>query len=203
MAAETVFIVDDDESIRDSLTWLLEAVDLAVKTFDSAEAFLEQNQGDTIGCLILDVRMSGMSGLELLNKLVQQECTLPIIILTGHGDVPMAVRAMSDGAFYFVQKPVNGPELLAKVREALEMSHKLLPRKRKTEAVRERYSALTRRESEVMEMIISGAANKVIAAELGIVERTVEVHRHRVMEKMKARSVADLVQMNQILQSGN
>jgi len=203
MTSETVFIVDDDESIRDSLTWLLEAVELEVKTFDSAEAFLEQHRGDTVGCLILDVRMSGMSGLELLNKLIQQECALPVIILTGHGDVPMAVRAMSDGAFYFVQKPVNGPELLTKVREALERSRKLLPRKQETEALRGRYSTLTQREREVMGMIISGTANKVIAAELGIVERTVEVHRHRVMEKMKARSVADLVQMNQMLQPTN
>ena len=200
MTTETVFIVDDDESIRDSLTWLLGAVDIEVKTFSSAEAFLGQHQDDTIGCLILDVRMSGMSGLELLDTLVKQECTLPIIILTGHGDVPMAVRAMSDGAFYFVQKPVNGPELVAKVREALAMSHKLLPKKQETETLRGRYSALTKREREVMEMIISGAANKVIAIELGIVERTVEVHRHRVMEKMQARSVADLVQMHQMLQ---
>ncbi|MCG8429535.1 MAG: response regulator [Chromatiales bacterium] len=199
MTTETVFIVDDDESIRDSLTWLLEAVDLNVRTYESAEAFLEQNPHDVIGCLILDVRMSGMSGLELLNKLVDQQCTLPIIILTGHGDVPMAVRAMSDGAFYFVQKPVNGPELVAKVREALAISHKLLPRKQESDALKERYNTLTKREREVMAMIISGAQNKVIAADLGIVERTVEVHRHRVMEKMQAHSVADLVQMNQRL----
>lgn len=197
---ETVYIVDDDESIRDSLTWLLNAADLEVETFDSADAFLEQPQTDQVGCLILDVRMPGLSGLELLDKLIQQECTLPIIILTGHGDVPMAVRAMSDGAFYFVQKPVNGPILIEKIREALDVSRKLLPKKQETQALKKRYATLTRREREVMILIIAGSANKVIAAELGVVERTVEVHRHRVMEKMKARSVASLVKMHQILQ---
>ncbi len=199
MQSDTVFIVDDDASIRDSLTWLLEAVDIDVKSFDSAEAFLEQHLEDTSGCLILDVRMAGMSGLDLLSTLVSQESTLPVIILTGHGDVPMAVRAMSDGAFFFVQKPVNGTSLVLKVREALEQSHKLLPRKQELKRLKARYNTLTKRERQVMEMIISGAANKVIAIDLGIVERTVEVHRHRVMEKMQARSVADLVQMEQRL----
>ncbi|WP_260295735.1 response regulator transcription factor [Sedimenticola hydrogenitrophicus] len=196
---EMVHIIDDDDSIRSSLTWLLEAVDIPATSYDSAEAFLPALKPDSIGVLILDVRMPGMSGMQLLERMVQQGSTLQIIILTGHGDVPMAVRAMSNGAFYFIQKPVNGPQLVEKVREAMLKSRIAYSQKIRLDDVRGRVERLTPREREVMELIVSGHANKVIAAELGVVERTVEVHRHRVMEKMEAASVADLVIMQQII----
>lgn len=196
---ETVYIIDDDPSIRASLTWLLDAVDIPSETFESAEAFLEAVDGDGIGVLILDVRMSGMSGIELLEQMTTNASTLQIIILTGHGDVPMAVRAMSTGAFYFIQKPVKGPELVEKVRAAMEKSRISFRQKTLADDLKTRYERLTPREKEVMALIVSGYANKVIAAELGVVERTVEVHRHRVMEKMEAASVADLVLQQQTL----
>lgn len=194
-----VHIIDDDASIRSSLTWLLESVDIPVTSYDSAEAFLQGMRPDSIGVLILDVRMPGMSGLQLLERLIQLDSTLQIIILTGHGDVPMAVRAMSRGAFYFIQKPVNGPQLVVKVREAMRQSQAAHARKTRNNQIREKLARLTPREHEVMEQIVRGHANKVIAAELGVVERTVEVHRHRVMEKMEAASVADLVIMLQFI----
>ncbi|AKH19124.1 response regulator transcription factor [Sedimenticola thiotaurini] len=196
---ELVHIIDDDASIRSSLTWLLEAVDIAARSYDSAEAFLADLEPISVGVLILDVRMPGMSGMQLLEHLVAQESTLQIIILTGHGDVPMAVRAMSHGAFYFVQKPVNGPQLVEKVREAMLKSRAAYSQKIRLDDIKTRFERLTPREREVMGLIVSGCANKVIAAELGVVERTVEVHRHRVMEKMEAASVADLVMMQQTL----
>ncbi len=197
--SELVYIIDDDASIRSSLTWLLEAVDIDARSYDSAEAFLADLEPVSIGVLILDVRMPGMSGMQLLEQLVAQESTLQIIILTGHGDVPMAVRAMSHGAFYFIQKPVNGPQLVEKVREAMQKSRAAYGQKVRQDDIKARFDRLTPREREVMGLIVSGCANKVIAAELGVVERTVEVHRHRVMEKMEAASVADLVVMQQTL----
>lgn len=197
--SELVYIIDDDASIRSSLTWLLEAVDIDARSYDSAEAFLADLEPVSIGVLILDVRMPGMSGMQLLEQLVAQESTLQIIILTGHGDVPMAVRAMSHGAFYFIQKPVNGPQLVEKVREAMQKSRAAYAQKIRLDDTKTRFARLTPREREVMGLIVSGCANKVIAAELGVVERTVEVHRHRVMEKMEAASVADLVVMQQTL----
>lgn len=197
--SELVYIIDDDASIRSSLTWLLEAVDIDARSYDSAEAFLADLEPVSIGVLILDVRMPGMSGMQLLEQLVAQESTLQIIILTGHGDVPMAVRAMSHGAFYFIQKPVNGPQLVEKVREAMQKSRAAYAQKIRLDDTKARFARLTPREREVMGLIVSGCANKVIAAELGVVERTVEVHRHRVMEKMEAASVADLVVMQQTL----
>lgn len=199
---EMVAIIDDDASIRSSLTWLLEAVDIPARSYDSAEAFLADLDPVSVGVLILDVRMPGMSGMQLLEQLVAQQSTLQIIILTGHGDVPMAVRAMSHGAFYFVQKPVNGPQLVEKVREAMRKSRIAYSQKIRTDETQARLERLTPREREVMKLIVSGCANKVIAAELGVVERTVEVHRHRVMEKMEAASVADLVVMQQLLAPG-
>jgi FixJ family two-component response regulator len=195
-----VYIIDDDESIRSSLTWLLEAVEIAAQGYASADAFLRSRREEGVGVLILDVRMPGMSGMQLLEQLVRQGSPLQIIILTGHGDVPLAVRAMSHGAFYFIQKPVNGPQLVTKVRQAMARSRTVYLRRVKAGEVQARFERLTPREREVMNLIVSGHANKVIAAELGVVERTVEVHRHRVMEKMEADSVADLVMQQQLLQ---
>jgi FixJ family two-component response regulator len=198
--AEMVYVIDDDESIRTSLTWLLEAVEIPVQGYASADAFLRSREEEGVGVLILDVRMPGMSGMQLLEQLVRQGSPLQIIILTGHGDVPLAVRAMSHGAFYFIQKPVNGPQLVTKVRQAMARSRTVYLRRVKAGEVQARFERLTPREREVMNLIVSGHANKVIAAELGVVERTVEVHRHRVMEKMEADSVADLVMQQQLLQ---
>ncbi len=188
-----VFIVDDDGSVRHSLRWLLESVKLQVETFSSAEEFLQNVDTDHAGCLILDVRMPGMDGLELQQALMARTSTLPIIILTGHGDVPMAVRAMSEGAFDFVQKPFNGPQLLERVKAAITRSQQLLQEKTTCARLQSCYETLTPRERQVMDMIVSGKANKVIAAEMGIGQRTVEVHRHHVMEKMRAHSVAELI----------
>jgi len=189
----TVFVVDDDASIRDSLRYLLESVRLTVETFESADRFLQQVDTDQAGCLILDVRMPGMTGLELQEALLARTSTLPIIILTGHGDVPMAVRAMSRGSFDFVQKPFNGPQLLERVQAAIALSQQLLADKSCRTEILSRYKSLTFREEEVMAMIVAGKANKVIAIEKGVTVRTIEVHRHRVMEKMQVRSVAELV----------
>jgi len=189
----TVFVVDDDPCIRDSLRFLLEAIKLDVETFESAEAFLQQVDTDHAGCLILDVRMPGMTGLELQEALLARTSTLPIIILTGHGDVPMAVRAMGQGSFDFVQKPFNGPQLREKVQAAIAHSQELLSKKSSRTEIMSRYDTLTPREKEVMAMILAGKANKVIAIEMKVALRTIEVHRHRVMEKMQVRSVADLI----------
>lgn len=197
----TVFVVDDDESIRHSLRYLLESVKLKVETFESADHFLQQVNTDQAGCLILDVRMPGMTGMELQEALLARTSTLPIIILTGHGDVPMAVRAMSKGSFDFVQKPFNGPQLLERVRAAIAHSQQLLADKTSHLEIKSRYETLTRREKEVMEMIIAGKANKVIAYDMEVSMRTVEVHRHRVMEKMQVRSVADLIHLAMQLQT--
>ncbi len=188
-----VFVVDDDESVRHSLCWLLESVKLKVVAFSSAEEFLENVDTDHAGCLILDVRMPGMNGLELQQTLTAKTSTLPIIMLTGHGDVPMAVRAMSKGAFDFVQKPFNGPQLLEQVKAAIELSHELLEKKTQQHRLISCYQTLTPRERQVLGLIIQGKANKLIAVEMGITQRTVEVHRHRVMEKMQAQSVAELI----------
>ncbi len=189
----TVFIVDDDPSIRHSLSWLLESVKLNVEAFASAEEFLQQVGIDRIGCLILDVRMPGMSGLELQEALMARAMILPVIILTGHGDVPMAVRAMANGAFDFLQKPFNGPQLLERINAAISKSRELWQEKTSEAEVLSRYQTLTPRERQIMEMIVAGKANKVMAFDLGISLRTVEVHRHRVMEKMAAKSVAELI----------
>lgn len=199
----TVFIVDDDESIRHSLRWLLESAKLSVEDYPSADEFLYHVDTDHVGCLILDVRMPGMSGLELQEALLEKTSTLPIIILTGHGDVPMAVRAMSQGSFDFVQKPFNGPQLLERVQSAIEYSQRLSQEKSTRTEILKRYETLTPREQQVMGHIVSGSANKVIAIDMDIGLRTVEVHRHRVMEKMQARSVADLVHYHLQLNPGN
>ncbi|MFT6311475.1 MAG: FixJ family two-component response regulator [Porticoccus sp.] len=190
-----VYIVDDDEAVRESLALLLDSMDQNCQSFNSAVGFLDSYSGNMTGCLVLDIRMPGMNGLELQKQLNVQGCILPIIFVTGHGDVPMAVEAMQHGAVDFIQKPYREQDLLDKInmalaldetnREALEHRHKII----------EKLAALTPREKQVMEMMVDGKANKVIAIDLGISQRTVEIHRSRVMEKMATNSLAHLVKM--------
>lgn len=197
-----VYIVDDDEAVRESLALLLDSMDQNCQSFNSAGDFLYAYSGDMTGCLVLDIRMPGMNGLELQKQLNVQGSILPIIFVTGHGDVPMAVEAMQHGAVDFIQKPYREQDLLDKInmaialdennRDALEHRHKII----------EKLSALTPREKEVMEMMVNGNANKVIAIDLGISQRTVEIHRARVMEKMETNSLAHLVKMVVAVENG-
>jgi len=197
---ETIFIVDDDESVRHSLQWFLEALPNKILTFASAEIFLDKVEAGSCGCLILDVRMPGIDGLELQRRLNQLQSTLPIIMLTGHGDVPMAVNAMSEGAFDFIQKPFDGPYLLDKLQQALAISRLNCQQRQQKESLLKQLSNLTRREREVMALVTEGLQNKVIAHQLGIVLRTVEVHRHNLMEKLTVRSVCELVKIKLLAQ---
>jgi two-component system response regulator FixJ len=192
----TVFIVDDDDAVRDSLDLLLTAEGFDVRSFESGDAFLEANPDDTVGCILLDIRMPGTSGIEVQDELVKRESALPVIFITGHGDVPMAVDAMHKGAFDFIQKPFRNEELMERVGQALTASIADQDAKKRRQEARERYATLTPREREVMDMVAQGAANKVIAMDLDLSQRTVEIHRSRVMEKMGARSLAALVKMS-------
>ncbi len=191
----TVFVVDDDQAMRNSLKWLIESVSMQVETFDSANAFIQSYYPGRSGCLLLDVRMPGMSGLELQEYLRINQIAIPVIIITGHGDVPMAVRAMKAGAVDFIEKPFNDELLLESIRHAMALD----ARQRDTQAQRAeiatRLARLTPREHEVMVMVTNGQANKEIANTLGVSSKTVEAHRARVMEKMEADSLAELVRM--------
>lgn len=188
----TLFVVDDDQAVRDSLCFLAEAAGIRAQTFESAQAFLDAYD-DSPGCLVTDIRMPGMNGLDLQEHLRAAGFTLPIIVLTGHGDVPAAVRALKAGATDFVEKPFEPERLLALVRESLTADLVTREASDRRADIRARLDELTRREREVMEHVVTGEANKVIAIELGISERTVEIHRGRVMRKMAVRSVAELV----------
>ena len=191
----TVFVVDDDDAVRDSLMDLVDSVGLNAEEFASAQAFLDSYDEKRPGCLVLDIRMPGMSGLDLQDRLSDIGSVLPIIFITGHGDIPMAVRAMQRGAVDFIQKPFRDQELLDRINIALEKGNQSFAVQEQMEEFATRLSSLTQREREVMEMIVNGKANKVIAIDLGLSQRTVELHRARVMEKMKARTLADLVRM--------
>lgn len=190
-----VFVVDDDAAVRESLEMLIESVGHTVQTFASAVDFLEAWTPDRTGCLVLDVRMPGMSGLELQQRLKEKEGRIPIIFITGHGDVPMAVSSMKAGAVDFIQKPFRDQELLDRIAEALDLGARAFHRRAMKEQILERAEVLTPREYEVMERVVAGDPNKAIAAELGLSERTVEVHRAHVMAKMRADSLPDLVRM--------
>ncbi len=192
---QKVFIVDDDEAIRDSLRWLLETDHLRVECFASAEDFLAALDAADEGCLILDVRMPGMSGLELHERLCQQGNHLPVIFMTGHGDVPMAVAAMQRGACDFVQKPFSDDDLLARIRRALSVDSQLAAQRRRDEAMLANARQLSPREYEVMRLVVDGKLNKQIADTLNISMKTVEAHRARVMEKMGTRSLVELVRV--------
>jgi len=195
MNESTVFIVDDDEAIRDSLRWMLKSRGVASRSWDSAEAFLEAYDGAMQGCLVLDIRMEGMSGLELFDRLRALECPLPVIFLTGHADVPMAVAALKKGAHDFVEKPFNDNDLVDKIAAALAKAAILRDRSAAVQSLTHRLATLSQREREVMDLILAGKANKVIADDLRIAMRTVEVHRARVLEKMGVRSAVELSQL--------
>jgi FixJ family two-component response regulator len=194
MSEPIVFVVDDDDAVRSGISLLLRSAGLASKMYPSADAFITAYDPSMGGCLLLDVRMPGISGLELQERLRDRGIELPIIMLTGHADVPMAVRAMKHGAIDFLQKPFNDQLLLERIRQALELDRKHRERRLAIEEWRRRYEQLSARERDVMNLIVAGKANKVIACDLNISERTVEVHRRRVMEKMGVKSVAELVQ---------
>lgn len=191
----TVFVVDDDEAMRSSLKWLIESTGMRVQTFDSADAFLTGYAPDWAGCLLLDVRMPGMSGIELQAYLARAEYRLPVIIITGHGDVAMAVKAMRAGALDFIEKPFHDEDLLRSIRRALEADTQARVLWLQHAEVLARLAELTPREHEVMDLVTAGRSNKDIATALGVSAKTVEAHRAKVMDKMQAGSLADLVRM--------
>lgn len=190
-----VYIVEDDDAVRDSLQMVLESVGYATRAFSSATEFLDHYDSALSGCIVLDIRMPGMSGMELQRKLNERNSILPIIFVTGHGDVPMAVEAMQQGAIDFVQKPYREQELLEKVERALALERESRDSLAQKRTIQERLASLTPREHEVLKLMVEGRANKVIAIDLDISQRTVEIHRARVMDKLKARSLAHLVRM--------
>lgn len=192
--AGRIFIVDDEEAIRDALKWLLESCRFEVETFACGEAFLAAWRPEWDGCLLLDVRMPGMSGLELFERLKERECTLPVIFLTGHGDIAMAVEAMHRGAADFIEKPASDNQLVEKITLSLEKAAQRRQRTVGAETLRTRLRTLTSRETEVMRLILAGRLNKHIADELNISMRTVEVHRAHVLEKMGVHSAVELAQ---------
>ena len=196
-----VFVVDDDPSIRSSLKFLMSSVGLQVEGFDSADALLKRNLPDAPSCLVLDVRLRGLSGLDFQRQLAARNCHIPIIFITGHGDIPMSVRAMKAGAVEFLTKPFRDQDLLDAVRIALEKDRERRERKKEVSDLKERYKSLTPREQEVISMVVSGMLNKQIADQLATAENTVKVHRSRAMEKMQAQSVAELVKMIDKLES--
>ncbi len=191
----TVFLVDDDEAIRDALGWLLQSRDLSCRSFPSAEAFLAQWNAELAGCLLLDIRMDGMSGLELFDRLLELGNRLPVIFLTGHGDVPMAVSSLKKGAFDFVEKPFDDNELVNRVLEAIALDSKRQAAEASSGSLKGRLESLTSREKQVMALILAGKFNKVIADELNISMRTVEVHRANLFEKMGVRTAVELSQL--------
>ena len=190
---QTIYVVDDDEAMRDSMTWLLEGEGYQVACFDSGESYLSAWRDSMRGCLILDVRMPEMSGLELHEKLDSHGSQLPIIFVTGHGDVPMAVAALQRGACDFIEKPFHNEELPSRIERALELDKQLATRRKRDDAISHRLDQLTQREREVMNLVVVGKLNKQIADELNISMKTVEAHRARVMEKMGVRTLAELV----------
>ena len=191
----TVFVVDDDSAVRSAIRLLLKSVGLPVSTFDSAQGFLDGHSNDAAGCVLLDVRMPGMSGPALQQELSVRGSILPVIFITGHGDVSMAVEAMQHGAFDFVEKPFHDQDLLERVHGALELNAQARNQLSEQQAIRDRFGSLTPREREVLQHVTRGSSNKVMAYDLSISQRTVEIHRARLMEKMQAPSLAHLVRM--------
>ena len=196
-----VFVVDDDPSVRSSLKFLIGSVGLQVESFDSADALLQRKLPDAPSCLVLDVRLRGLSGLDFQHELAARNCRMPIIFITGHGDIPMSVRAMKAGAIEFLTKPFRDQDLLDAVRIALAKDRERCDRKKEVSDLKERFNSLTPREQEVISLVVSGMLNKQIADRLGTAENTVKVHRSRAMEKMHAQSVPELVKMLAKLES--
>jgi FixJ family two-component response regulator len=191
----TVFIVDDDAGVRSSIRMLLKSIGLAATPLASAQEFLAGFDSAQPGCLVLDIRMPAMSGMELQQELNLRGATIPVIFITGHGDVPMAVEAMQHGAFDFLQKPFRDQELIDRVQKALARDREIRTGLEKHDQIRQRLESLTPRETEVLDLLTQGKQNKVMAGDLGLSQRTVEIHRAHVMEKMGASSVAQLVRM--------
>lgn len=198
-SAPVVFVVDDDPSVRSSLKFLIGTVGLHVETLDSAEAALQKLSPETAGCLVLDVRLRGLSGLDLQHELAARNCQVPIVFITGHGDIPMSVRAMKAGAIEFLTKPFRDQDLLDAVRIALERDRIRREQKKEITGLQQRLDSLTAREREVISMVVAGKLNKQIADQLGTSENTIKVHRSKVMEKMQAQSLAELVVMMETL----
>jgi FixJ family two-component response regulator len=190
----TVYVVDDDQAVGNSLSWLIGSINLNVEMHGSARSFLEACEPAHSGCLVLDVRMPGMSGLDLQEELVNHGITLPVIIITGHADVPMAIRAMKAGAFDFVEKPFNDQVLLERIQEAIKCDADARQHAAQWLAIDSRIATLTRREREVMDCVVAGKSNRQIADELGVSMKTVEAHRANMMLKMSADSLSNLVE---------
>jgi FixJ family two-component response regulator len=191
----TVYVVDDDEAVRDSLQWLLEGKDYRVRCFDSAETFLARYDPREVACLLVDVRMGGMSGIELQDKLLERKSPLPIVFITGHGDVPMAVGTMKNGAMDFIQKPFKEADLVSLVERMLEQAKGSFSDYQQSLSRDALLAKLTAREAQVLERIVAGRLNKQIADDLGISIKTVEAHRANIMEKLGANTVADLLKI--------
>jgi RNA polymerase sigma factor (sigma-70 family) len=199
--APVVFVVDDDPSVRSSLKFLISSEGLQVESFDSADAFLQRKLPDLPSCLVLDVRLRGVSGLDFQRELAARNIPIPIVFITGHGDIPMTVKAMKAGAIEFLAKPFRDQDLLDAVRIALERDRARREQEKEVADLQQRFNSLSPREQEVISMVASGMLNKQIAGQLGVAENTVKVHRSRAMEKMQAQSFAELVIMTEKLKS--
>ncbi|NBC10845.1 MAG: response regulator [Planctomycetes bacterium] len=194
-SSQIVYVVDDDRAVRDSLQWLIESMGLQVKTFASGQAFLDHCHDGMVGCLVADLRLPGMSGLDMRDQMLERGHDLATIIITGHGDVPQAVRALKSGALDFIEKPFSDRVLLDRINDALQIDQENRDMAAHRSQIEHRYDRLTPRERQVMTMVVDGKLNKQIASELGLSHKTVEVHRSHVMSKMEAPSLAALVRM--------